>query len=239
MYASPQCQHLIPVCVSSYFRFAEVKQKLENTTSKYVLVKDATLRPPSPRPTTETKHSIRITGMFSLFVIPPSCTIPTIKVCITKLQANGLLDGDLMDESEFDIEKHDAAFKGHHFFKYLHELWGHVRENIDPNPIVINTQDLLENPKRVLSRFCELTGLPYRDSLLQWDASSEVVKHWRVVGDNIMSFEMSFYGRAINSSMFFAAKCTGTSRATTRRCDSAGWCFKSVFFKDMNQHKII
>ena len=175
--------------------------------------------------------------MFSLFVIPPSCTTPTIKVC-SKLQANGLLDGDLMDESEFDIEKHDAALKGHNFFKYLHDLWGHVRENIDPNPIVINTQDLLDNPKRVLSRFCELTGLPYQDSLLQWDSSSEVVNHWRVVGDDIMSFEMSFYGRAINSSKFLPPNAPLPQEQlpgdVIRLADAS-----IPFFKDMNQHKII
>ena len=130
VHASPQCQYLIPVCVSSYFRFAEVKQKLENTTSKYVLVKDATLRPPDQQLKQNTPSGYR----HVFFIRDPTLVYHSYhKGMYSKLQTNGLLDSDLMDESEFDIEKHDAALKGHNFFKYLHELWGHVRENIDPN----------------------------------------------------------------------------------------------------------
>ena len=56
-----------------------------------------------------------------------------------------------MCESTYDLEKHDVTRKAFHFLEYLHELWGHVRENIDPNPIVINSQDLLDNPGKNLN----------------------------------------------------------------------------------------
>ena len=93
-----------------------------------------------------------------------------------------------------------------YLFEYLHEFWGHVRENIDPNPIVINSQDLLDNPERILTTFCELTGLPYHDSLLQWDASTDVIKNWKAVGDNLVYHAMSFFQKGITSTGFWPSK---------------------------------
>ena len=114
--------------------------------------------------------------------------------------------GEVLEESKFDLEKHTVSPKSFHYFKYMHELWGLVRENIDPNPIVINSQDLLDDPKRVLSRFCELTGLPYKDSLLHWEASTDVVKSWKAAGDTLVQRTMMFYHRAITSSEFMPSK---------------------------------
>ena len=218
-----------------FSRFAEVKRKLESTTSKYVLVKEAILRPPDQQLMKNIPSGYR-----HVFLIrDPTLVYHSYrKAKYSKLQANGLLSAELADKSKYDIEKHDATRKGHNFFKYLHELWGHVRENVDPNPIVINTQDLLDNPKRVLSRFCELTGLPYQDSLLQWDASNEVVKHWRAVGDNVTYIAMSFYGTAINSSKFLPPSGPLLQEHMTEdviRLADASF----PFYKEMNKHRII
>ena len=143
-------------------RFAGLKGKLENSTSEYVLVKGMTMRPPDQ----QMKDHIP-SGFKHVFLIrhPTLVYNSYRKARYAELLANNALP-DGVDECTYDIEKHDVTRKAFHFFEYLHELWGHVRENIDPNPIVINSQDLLDNPERILTKFCELTGLPYHDSLL-------------------------------------------------------------------------
>ena len=152
------------------------------------------------------------------------------------LANNALPDG--VCESTYDLEKHDVTRKAFHFFEYLHVLWGHVRENIDPNPIVINSQDLLDDPERILTKFCELTGLPYHDSLLHWDASTDVIKNWKAVGDNLVCHAMSFLQKGITSTEFLRSKEPIPDDQLTedviRLADSA-----LPYYNDMNQHRII
>ena len=53
---------------------------------------------------------------------------------------------------------------------------------------------------------CELTGLPYHDSLLRWDASTDVIKNWKAVGDNLVYHAMSFFQKGITSTEFLPSK---------------------------------
>ena len=121
-------------------------------------------------------------------------------------------------------------------FEYLHALWGHVRENIDPNPIVINSQDLLDDPKRILTKFCELTGLPYHDSLLHWDASTDVIKNWKAVADNLVYRAM--YNQGITSTEFLPSKEPMAEDQLTddviRLADASMTCYN-----DMNKHRMV
>ena len=145
--------------------------------------------------------------------------------------------GEVLEESKFDLEKHTVSPKSFHYFKYMHELWGLVRDNIDPNPIVINSQDLLDDPKRVLSRFCELTGLPYKDSLLHWEASTDVVKSWKAAGDTLVQRTMMFYHRAITSSEFMPSKEAAPRGQLTEdviRLADASF----PYYNEMNQHRL-
>ena len=183
-------------------RFAGLKRNLENSTSEYVLVKDLTIRPPDQ----QMKDHIP-SGFKHVFLIrhPTLVYHSYRKAKYAELLANNALP-DGVDESTYDIEKHDVTRKASHFFEYLHALWGHVRENIDPNPIVINSQNLLDNPKIILTQFCELTGLPYHDSLLRWDASTDVIKNWKAVGDNLVYHAVSFFQKSISSTEFLRSK---------------------------------
>nr|XP_054771650.1 uncharacterized protein LOC129279573 [Lytechinus pictus] len=90
----------------------------------------------------------------------------------------GIRSGDAADEGAFDIGHGDPVMNANEFYSGITELWNYVRDNLDPNPIVINTDDLLANPAEVLQKLCDLTGLPYSDSLLHWDASPDVINNW-------------------------------------------------------------
>ena len=63
-------------------------------------------------------------------------------------------------------------------FEQLYNLWKHVKTNIDPNPVVIDSDDLLTDPATMLEKFCAATGFPYTDELLKWDRNPDSINGW-------------------------------------------------------------
>ncbi|XP_038044350.1 branched-chain-amino-acid aminotransferase-like protein 2 [Patiria miniata] len=64
-------------------------------------------------------------------------------------------------------------------YKEIFDLWQYVRDsNLDPDPVIVDSDDLVCNPARVLSSLCEHLGIPYTDSLLSWQQGTECVKDW-------------------------------------------------------------
>lgn len=104
---------------------------------------------------------------------------------------------------KYDIEHDDRFFPPGFFVKELYDLWKHLQdENIEPNPIIIDSEDLLANPAGMLSAYCNAVGLPYDDSLLKWDASSEVFQKMKASGDKLIQSMVNYYGTAMNSTCF-------------------------------------
>lgn len=64
------------------------------------------------------------------------------------------------------------------FFKELYDLWSYVKANLDPNPVIVDSDDLLSDPPTVLSRFCSAVGMPYTDGLLKWDGNPDTTSDW-------------------------------------------------------------
>ncbi|XP_072014952.1 uncharacterized protein [Amphiura filiformis] len=62
-----------------------------------------------------------------------------------------------------------------YFFKESYDLYQHIVENYDANPIVIDADDLLMNPDHVLKAYCHSMDIPYTDNLLHWDSSDDVI----------------------------------------------------------------
>ncbi|XP_071957800.1 uncharacterized protein [Antedon mediterranea] len=60
------------------------------------------------------------------------------------------------------------------------ELYEHlVSSGIETNPVIIDADDLLANPKSILKQLCERTGIEYTDKLLSWDGNDGVVHTWK------------------------------------------------------------
>lgn len=85
------------------------------------------------------------------------------------------------DPSDLDIGS------GHPFMTWeklspdpVFKLWKHVRENIDPNPIVIDADDLQTHPEQILRKYCENVGIPFKKEYLQWEKSDESLKYFNV-----------------------------------------------------------
>ena len=117
----------------------------------------------------------------------------------------GLLSGDAADERTYDVERHNHYMTPGLFIKDAYDLWKYVRENIEPDPIVIDGDDLLANPSEMLPKYCRAVGLPYDESLLKWDASLDMVKKWKASADDLLETIVTWYGRATRSSEFLPA----------------------------------
>jgi hypothetical protein len=66
-------------------------------------------------------------------------------------------------------------------YKFLHELYTAVQK-VDPNPLVIDTDDLLENPKEMMQVYCTETGLPFSKDMVNW--SPGCVPEWAECPDH-------------------------------------------------------
>ncbi|KAJ8048068.1 hypothetical protein HOLleu_00236 [Holothuria leucospilota] len=85
---------------------------------------------------------------------------------------------------EGKVEDFDIG-SGHPFMAWeklspdpMYKLWNYVRENIDPNPIVIDADDLQTDPEQILRKYCEAVGIPFKKKYLKWEKSDESLKYF-------------------------------------------------------------
>ena len=53
-------------------------------------------------------------------------------------------------------------------FKELHELFQFVRQHLDTSPVVVDADDLLENPEGIMRAYCAKVGLKYQENMTRW-----------------------------------------------------------------------
>ncbi|XP_030835396.1 uncharacterized protein LOC105445821 isoform X2 [Strongylocentrotus purpuratus] len=84
------------------------------------------------------------------------------------------------DETTFDMTSDVPYMMPGYSYKCQYDLWRYVKENINPNPIVIDADDILSDPLTMLSKFTDATKMPFNGSAsLSWDARADVVSKWR------------------------------------------------------------
>ena len=90
------------------------------------------------------------------------------------------------------------------FYKNLYDMWLFVKANLDPNPVVIDSDDLLADPARILSKYCAAVGIPYSDSLLKWDPNPAATDEWKCAFMPPREFQYiaTFCHNALHSSEF-------------------------------------
>lgn len=66
---------------------------------------------------------------------------------------------------------------------------------VDPNPIVIDADDLLMNPRDIMEQYCSATGLPFQETMLTWTPG--IVSDWTE-----FSYYKEWHGTAMMSSGF-------------------------------------
>jgi hypothetical protein len=53
-------------------------------------------------------------------------------------------------------------------FPQLCDIFGWVREHTNQAPVVLDTRDILEDPRRMLALLCDALGVAYTDAMLSW-----------------------------------------------------------------------
>ena len=72
------------------------------------------------------------------------------------------------------------------FFREIYDLYVHVKENIEPNPVIIDIDDLLADAAGVLKAYCEAVDILYSDDLLQWEPGQQYMeKLWMIAREYI------------------------------------------------------
>ncbi|XP_071494404.1 uncharacterized protein [Diadema antillarum] len=181
--------------------YASVKKMLETSSSKHVFVKDMgsgvaddnfRFLPEGYQHTFLIRNPIRFINSYRRGIY-------------IQYKQLGLLKGEAANERTFDVECDDKNFPHGFYMKEPYDIWKYVSENIDGNPIVIDADDLLAKPAAILSAYCSAVGLPYSESLLKWDASTESVKSRKAAGDNFVFDLDHFFSTAARSSEFLPA----------------------------------
>ncbi|XP_072164611.1 uncharacterized protein [Diadema setosum] len=184
----------------SRLAYSTMKETLESTQSKYVFVKDMA----SGVATDDTRQYLPSGFKHTFLIRNPFRSINSYrKAMFAQFTELGLLKDESANEQTYDVERDDIFFPPGYYVEELYDLWKYVRKNIDSDPIVIDADDLLTKPAEYLKAYCDKVGLPYRESLLKWDASTDSLKSWKAAGDNLVLDVVNFYGSAMRSSEFF------------------------------------
>ncbi|XP_072030048.1 uncharacterized protein [Amphiura filiformis] len=83
------------------------------------------------------------------------------------------------------------------YYKEMHDLYMYVKDHFEPNPVIIDTDDLLADPGRVLKAYCQEVGIPYTDDLLQWKSGRECMDQlWMIAKGEILSNDIGGFHSA-------------------------------------------
>ena len=75
-------------------------------------------------------------------------------------------------------------------FRQLYEMYEVVRRT-DPNPFVVDADDLLDNPKGMLQLYCSATGLPFTEDMLTWEP--EEGEEWKHFPNSLIWYRTAMY----------------------------------------------
>ncbi|XP_038063778.1 uncharacterized protein LOC119734360 [Patiria miniata] len=102
-------------------------------------------------------------------------TVPEI-VAVQGQQIPGMEGGD------FELDKQPPHLIAPEYgFKELVNLYEYLQEaNMEPDPIVVDSDDLVNDPARILSAVLERLGVQFQDSILNWEKGMDVMEEWVV-----------------------------------------------------------
>lgn len=117
---------------------------------------------------------------YTFLIRDPERVMPSLRNLFLH-QNPPLLELAKVDPACYDFFENNPFMDEGYFYKAQYDLWKYVKDNIDPNPVVIDSDELLANPAAILPRYFKACGMPWNDSLLEWDPSPDVAKTWKVL----------------------------------------------------------
>ncbi|KAJ8019006.1 hypothetical protein HOLleu_42666 [Holothuria leucospilota] len=67
-----------------------------------------------------------------------------------------------------------------------YEFWKYVKEHLDPDALIVDTDDILNKPLEVLPKLFQQLNIPWKDSYLKWPKSDDIVREWKGVEDHFL-----------------------------------------------------
>ncbi len=126
-----------------------------------------------------------------------------------KIARNILMyDEDQIEQVDFRTMRISQAQYVPHKYGYGEtlELFHHLMQTSDELPMVIDADDLQNNPASVLKQFLEHFNISYNDSYLKWDSGHDFAKNWtaskQYISTSDLDGEHGWYYKAFGSSSF-------------------------------------
>ncbi|XP_077992760.1 uncharacterized protein LOC144446799 [Glandiceps talaboti] len=131
-------------------------------------------------------------GYQSTFLIRhPKETYPSFYRLSMSLKERGLLQTDAL---EFTLT--------YGSFQPMYDLYNYLTKEKGQQPVVIDSNDLVQNPRDLLQRYCKIMGIPFYESMLNWQPGN--IGHWhKLLSGPYFAF---MYKSAIESSGFLPPK---------------------------------
>ncbi|KAJ8039989.1 hypothetical protein HOLleu_14166 [Holothuria leucospilota] len=88
-----------------------------------------------------------------------------------------------------------------------HDVWKYVKENIDPNPVVIDADDLQNFPEQIFKKYCEAVDIPFHAKYLQWEESNQFARNFNGCLElTVLGITLRHHEAAFTSSCFKTIK---------------------------------
>lgn len=91
------------------------------------------------------------------------------------------------------------------------EMWDlveYIKQQGDPNPVLIDADDLQASPASIMRQYCDAIGIPFNESMIQWSGDRDLLDDWIInstfVAVNKISGKGGFYEAAFSSTHFKA-----------------------------------
>ena len=103
----------------------------------------------------------------------------------------------------------EKGFNQNYNYKEQYEIFDYLQNNPmlgDPNPVILDADDLQNHPAAILSQYCQAVGIPFTEDMLHWTPGIDEVKNWKIssqlLGHGIHNGEWGCYKTAMESSEF-------------------------------------
>ena len=94
-------------------------------------------------------------------------------------------------------------FDGAFDFSEMSKLLDHVKMTQDQDPIIIDADDLLNDPRGILSALFKEIGLPFEERILQWEADDAITQQWVYCNEVRQGNQLwEYYKKAFDSTCF-------------------------------------
>ena len=85
------------------------------------------------------------------------------------------------------------------------DLVEYVKQNGEPSPKIIDSDDLQAAPFSVMRQYYDAVGIPFAESMLHWSSGTDILDDWIINGDIVAANRTKlggFFDAAFNSTYF-------------------------------------